>query len=273
MAGESVDFSLVPIGTVESSVRDRRLMPPHGAPATVVIEPAYVEAMYRLEQNSHIWIIGWYLNAERKQLQIVRPEYPSGGRRRGVFGLRSTTRPNLIATSVSKIARIVDNRIELERLDLLNGTPVLDIKRYSVTWDSVHSARSSRAMQAEVAMLSATEELEHAGALFNGARSAGIVLAARLVQYVCRVWDIRPKDERLAFSLPVDRVDGALLDGIQGMTGATFGNRRLRHERGEVIAVTDGERHLHTWPKPTGELDPDHIRTESVEHLFEMEMV
>src|SRR5690554_5152920 len=125
-----IDFeeqmSLIQIGEVHSPIVERREMPAHGVRAEVEIFPPYRDGLMLIEGNTHLWIFGWFAGAERDQLQIVRPEYQPGERRRGVFGLRSTTRPNSIGMCVSKLVGVQNGRMTLDHLDLLDGTPVID---------------------------------------------------------------------------------------------------------------------------------------------------
>lgn len=132
---------LEPIGKVNSPVTDSHEMPPGGVPAQVEIFPRYEPALLRLEENSHIWIQSWFHQAKRKKLTVASkehfeiPEY-------GVFAIRTPGRPNPIALSLAKLLKCEKNILYLERLDAVNGTPVLDIKPYFEN-DIVFSPRTS----------------------------------------------------------------------------------------------------------------------------------
>ena len=264
-------ITVEPIGVIHSRIVDRRLMPPRGAPATLEIFPRYADGLFHIEENSHIWVIGWYVGAEREQLQIVRPEYPSGHRRRGVFGLRSTTRPNSIAISATRVLDLQGTTLSLERIDLLDGTPVLDVKRYAPSWDMHFAARSSREMLAEIALLTDTDELEHIAASFHGALTPTMVASARLVQFVCRYLGVRPKEPELRAEISIRPEYADLTDAIQGIISATVGSGRLAFHTDVGVRFRYQDRLLTALPRDISQLDLTALRIEPIETLFDID--
>ncbi|RDE25367.1 tRNA (N6-threonylcarbamoyladenosine(37)-N6)-methyltransferase TrmO [Motiliproteus coralliicola] len=97
-------------------------------------EFATMDAVRGLEQCSHIWVLFLFSeHLDRGWTPLVRPPR-SGGGKLGVFATRATFRPNPIGMSVVKLERI-ENRngqpvLHLSGVDILDGTPVLDIKPY-----------------------------------------------------------------------------------------------------------------------------------------------
>lgn len=261
---------LRPVGVIHSRIVDRRLMPLHGAPASLEVFAEYADGLLHIEENSHIWVIGWYTGAERDQLQIVRPEYPSGLRRRGVFGLRSTTRPNSIALSASRVLAVDDTTIQLEKIDLLDGTVILDIKRYSPSWDAIFAARSSRERFAEIALLTEVEELEHAASIFHGSSTPAMIAGARLVQFVCRLWGARPKDDELRMEISLRPEYAGLTDAIQGITAATVGSGRLVFRVDPGVRFHHQSRALTALPLDVSHLEPKDLRIQPIEDLFDI---
>lgn len=77
---------------------------------------------------SHLWVISWFHQAEGWNPMVKPPRGSSV--KRGVFATRSPHRPNPIGLSLVKIISIRKNRITVSGIDLLDGTPVLDIKPY-----------------------------------------------------------------------------------------------------------------------------------------------
>ncbi|MGR6835345.1 tRNA (N6-threonylcarbamoyladenosine(37)-N6)-methyltransferase TrmO [Syntrophomonas erecta] len=136
------EISLKPIGRVISSVENPEDMPLGGKEAVIEVYPEYQEALLRLEENSHIWVLSWFHKAPRHKLKTrpykVNPDLPEYG----AFALRSIGRPNPIGLSLARLVRIKDNRLYLESLDAIGGTPVLDIKPYFEN-DIVFSPRTS----------------------------------------------------------------------------------------------------------------------------------
>jgi tRNA (adenine37-N6)-methyltransferase len=261
-------LTIEPIGIVHSSVLERRDMPGHGVRAQVEIFPEFRDGLLLIEDNTHLWVIGWFTGAEREQLEIVRPEYRSGKRRRGVFGLRATTRPNSIGMCVSALVEVQDGWLTLDHLDYLDGTPIIDIKRYSPSWDSVFSARSSRELMVDTTEAANLNLLEMDGVKFHGRLTPAIVAAARLLQHVIRQWQVLPRDEGLLITVPSSGPTSVYADTLQGATGATFGTGRLICWEENRFRLTHAGRTLVADPLPLQEMSIDDIRRVPLETLF-----
>lgn len=106
--------------------------------AEIVFEPEYrnPDALRGLEGFSHIWLIWQFSEAVRDEWSpTVRPPRLGGNTRMGVFATRSPFRPNPIALSAVKLEEIVLNSpdgpmLRVSGADLMDGTPILDIKPY-----------------------------------------------------------------------------------------------------------------------------------------------
>lgn len=85
------------------------------------------EALRGLEGVSHLWVIAW-LHACTDWRPTVRPPRLGGAIRLGVFATRAPHRPNPIGLSLVRLLGIEDRTLRVADLDLLDGTPVLDIK-------------------------------------------------------------------------------------------------------------------------------------------------
>jgi tRNA-Thr(GGU) m(6)t(6)A37 methyltransferase TsaA len=127
---DDISIVLKPIGIVRAPMNNPDEVPIPGQPAQVEIFPQYIEALYRIEENSHLWLLLWFHQSSRNCLRTVPgrvnpnlPEY-------GVFGLRSPNRPNPIALTLAQLDSVDGNILNLHGLDAINGTPVLDIKSY-----------------------------------------------------------------------------------------------------------------------------------------------
>ncbi|MEF9673367.1 tRNA (N6-threonylcarbamoyladenosine(37)-N6)-methyltransferase TrmO [Pseudomonas sp. PCH446] len=89
------------------------------------------EAVQGLEQVSHVWLLFLFHQAlEDKPRLKVRPPRLGGNQSMGVFATRATHRPNGIGQSVVKLDRVETQRLWISGIDLLDGTPILDIKPY-----------------------------------------------------------------------------------------------------------------------------------------------
>ncbi len=106
--------------------------------STVVFEPAYRsrDALRGLEEFSHIWLIWQFSQAVRDAWSpTVRPPRLGGNKRLGVFATRSPFRPNPLGLSCVGLAAIETDRelgpvLHVTGADLLDGTPIYDIKPY-----------------------------------------------------------------------------------------------------------------------------------------------
>jgi tRNA-Thr(GGU) m(6)t(6)A37 methyltransferase TsaA len=124
-------ITLEPVGVVRSPLTSR-----HGAPrqpdenapaATIQVESRYLEAIDGLRPGDRIVVITWLHAADRE----VRRVHPRGDRSRppqGVFSTRAPDRPNPIGLHEVTVVAIGDNGIDVDQLEAMDGTPVLDIK-------------------------------------------------------------------------------------------------------------------------------------------------
>lgn len=130
-------------------------------PARIVFEPDYriAEAVRGLEEFDYIWLIWQFSEAVRQEWSpTVRPPRLGGNRRMGVFATRSPFRPNAIGLSSVKLLKVEPNTPEgpvlhIEGADLMDSTPILDIKPYLPYTDSHPDARSGFAPQASERLL------------------------------------------------------------------------------------------------------------------------
>jgi tRNA-Thr(GGU) m(6)t(6)A37 methyltransferase TsaA len=103
-----------------------------GIEGTVVLEDEYVEALSDLDGFSHIILICHLHKAADSKLKVV-PYLDT--ELRGLFATRAPSRPNPIGLSVVRLLGIDGCRLRIEGVDLLDGTPVLDIKPYVGDFD------------------------------------------------------------------------------------------------------------------------------------------
>ena len=120
-----------------------------GLMGEIVFEKKYAvwEAFKGLEDYSHIWLLWEFNKIDKKEWSpTVRPPRLGGEKRMGVFATRSPFRPNSIGLSVVKIEKI-ENRsgvgpvLTVSGVDLVDGTPIYDIKPYLPHVDAVEGAR------------------------------------------------------------------------------------------------------------------------------------
>ncbi|GAA0498004.1 tRNA (N6-threonylcarbamoyladenosine(37)-N6)-methyltransferase TrmO [Tatumella terrea] len=119
------------------------------------------DAVRGLEQFSHLWVIFvFHQTMQQGWRPTVRPPRLGGNERMGVFATRSTFRPNPIGMSLVSLEgiRTANQQVVLElgSLDLVDGTPVIDIKPYLPFAEAVPDARAGYAQQAPVADMPVT---------------------------------------------------------------------------------------------------------------------
>jgi tRNA-Thr(GGU) m(6)t(6)A37 methyltransferase TsaA len=128
------------------------------AKAQLILSPPYDEAdaLRGIEQFSHVWLIfAFHETMDKGWNPTVRPPRLGGNERLGVFATRSTFRPNPLGLSVAKLDGITikNNQciLNLSGIDLVDGTPILDIKPYVPYADSLPNAEAGYATDAPVA--------------------------------------------------------------------------------------------------------------------------
>jgi tRNA-Thr(GGU) m(6)t(6)A37 methyltransferase TsaA len=109
-----------------------------GSDAQCVIEldPRYAGGLDGVAGCSHLVIL-YFMHQARRDLLVQAPRH---GDRRGTFALRSPVRPNPIAMSVVRLVRVEGTKLTVVGLDCLDGTPLIDIKPYFASVDSVPDA-------------------------------------------------------------------------------------------------------------------------------------
>ena len=130
MTGET--YTVVPIGYVRSALTDRAAAPKQGregAPAAwLVFNPEVRDGLRDLQVGDDALLITWLDRADRDVL-LVHPRDDLTQPERGVFSTRSADRPNPIGLHrVRIIARADDLRLQVEPLEALDQTPILDLK-------------------------------------------------------------------------------------------------------------------------------------------------
>ena len=143
-ATEYQQVTLRPIGVIRSPHRQADRTPIQPVYATGIkgraeILPEYVDGLRDLEGFSHICLVYWFHKASAPQL-IVKPFLDD--QPRGVFATRAPCRPNPIGLSVVRLISREENVLHLEDLDILDGTPLLDIKPYVSRFEYREATRS-----------------------------------------------------------------------------------------------------------------------------------
>ncbi len=155
------------IGTVHSPFHEKFGIPRQPnlvqVPAIIDFEPPYDDALAfeGIEAFSHLWLI-WQFHQNKNDSQKaaetpkfrtqIRPPRLGGNQKIGVFASRSMYRPSELGLSVVELVKVIRQKGKAKLLirgaDLLNGTPIVDIKPYIVYSDAIPDAKSGFAPQA-----------------------------------------------------------------------------------------------------------------------------
>lgn len=122
---------LRPVGRVESVLNDRASAPKQGdegaPPARLVVDPTCAAALDGLVAGAEILVLTWLDRADRTVL-TTRPRDDPDRPEQGVFSTRSPDRPNPIGVHRVVITALEGTVVEVDALEALDGTPVLDVK-------------------------------------------------------------------------------------------------------------------------------------------------
>ena len=145
-----------PIGVIHTPFQETEGMPiqPSGARGirgTVEVLPEFAEGLKDLDGFLHVTLV-YHLHRAREHRLIVTPYMEAEPR--GVFATRAPSRPNPIGLSTVRLIAVRGNTLEIEGVDMLDGTPLLDIKPYvpefddhaeiRIGWLEAHRGRSRR---------------------------------------------------------------------------------------------------------------------------------
>jgi tRNA-Thr(GGU) m(6)t(6)A37 methyltransferase TsaA len=137
------EFHWRPIGTIHSPFAEPRGTPIQSTAgkavrASVEVLPEYAEGLRDLDGFSHIILLYYFHRAAPYSLSVV-PFMDSEPH--GVFATRAPARPNPIGISVVRLVERRGNVLEIEEVDILDGTPLLDIKPFVSEFDARRHTR------------------------------------------------------------------------------------------------------------------------------------
>ena len=145
--GPLPDLTVAPIGVVRSPLASKVDAPrqPRAAEGTtgrIELLPGhnFEHALEDLARWERIWVIFWFHLNRGWRPKVLPPRSTSG--RKGVFATRSPHRPNPIGLSAVRLERIDGLTLHVQDIDMLDGTPVLDLKPYVAYTDAIVDARN-----------------------------------------------------------------------------------------------------------------------------------
>lgn len=125
-------FTMRPIGLVRSPYTETSQIPKgpgakHDAEGVLELLPEYEAGLKDVEGFSHLFVLWVFDRATGYDLIATPPVDP---RPHGVFSTRSPRRPNPIGLTVVKVLGVETNKVRVHGVDMLDGTPILDVKPY-----------------------------------------------------------------------------------------------------------------------------------------------
>lgn len=127
-----MSFELKQIGTIRTPYTDKATYQPVNndkGEFCIVVESSYTEGLRELKLFRYIYVIYYMHKIKRKESMTVIPPW-TGNMKVGLFASRSPARPNPIGISIVRVKQIKNNKIFTSGLDVLDGTPLIDIKPY-----------------------------------------------------------------------------------------------------------------------------------------------
>ncbi len=154
-----MNINLRQIGTIHSPFCQLENMPvqPKGARdmlATIEIKEEFVQGLKDLDGFNFIYLIYYFHKVKEHKLQVL-PFNEKTGQKRGVFSTRTPMHPNSLGLSVVELIKVQDNIVTIKGVDILDGTPLVDIKPYIENFDKVDLVPTSGWMKASL------EEVSH----------------------------------------------------------------------------------------------------------------
>lgn len=141
---KSTEFVFHVIGVVRSNHTDPSKTPiqpvfAQGEKGRIILDPEYSDGLVDLESFSHIYLFYVFHKTQKTKL-TVRPFLEE--ETHGVFATRATCRPNKLGISVVKLISVEGNILNVEDVDILDGTPVVDMKPYIARFDTRDDVKS-----------------------------------------------------------------------------------------------------------------------------------
>ena len=137
-------FVFQPIGIIHSPHKTAVATPiqpvfSHDIEGTVVLDPEYADGLAGLEGFSHIYLFFYFHQSAKTKLRL-KPYLLD--EEQGVFATRAPHRPNKLGMSLVRLVKIEGNVLHIKDVDVLDGTPLLDIKPFVPRFDMRQNARS-----------------------------------------------------------------------------------------------------------------------------------
>ncbi len=199
----------------------------------IVIDPSYLEGFLNINECEYLDVVFYFHQLEGENTSLSGKT--RSGAERGVFASRSPHRPNLIGVTTVKLLEINGNELIVEGLDALNDSPILDIKCcdtsiFSDCMDNhpMHLSILKSEPRIEIQNLidnDQTELLMIKAAQIHGHYCPGLAMGVMAAVYAMR--QMKVVSDGMEDLLAITETNNCFSDGIQFVTGCSFGNNAL----------------------------------------------
>ncbi len=136
-----MEIKIKPIGFVKNNVKEQRFGNWNDVVSEIVLDKEYEEALDGIEDYSHINVVFWMNEVKTCKIK----HQPQGNEEVpivGIFACRCPARPNPIGITTVELLERKNNTIKVKGLDVINNTPIIDIKPYTPQYDNVNNVKT-----------------------------------------------------------------------------------------------------------------------------------
>ncbi|MGM5484960.1 MAG: tRNA (N6-threonylcarbamoyladenosine(37)-N6)-methyltransferase TrmO [Nanobdellota archaeon] len=195
----------------------------------IVIDEKFSDGLYRIEENDHINVFFLFDRSLGHKLKSKTYD----GEVRGVFSSRSPNRPNLLGMTVVRLLSRKNNELTVLGLDALNGTPVVDIKPFVPDFDTseighIREEKEKNSPRSDIVGLirkNDSESLLKLSGKLHGHFCPGLSMGVIAGVYTMQKMSF--SNDGMENLIGITETNNCMGDGIQIVTGCTFGNNSL----------------------------------------------
>lgn len=208
-----------------------------GEECKIRVYPEYEDGLYGIEHNQYLQVLfGFHLS---EGYELISPR--RYGEERGIFASRSPNRPGSIGATVAELLARNGRELKVRGLDAVDGTPVLDIKPYAESFDGPGAGEETRKERPRKRIKELIKQGDLEGLLVKAGELHGhfcpfLALGVLAGRYsVAKLGSVAPDMEEM---VAIVETNSCFSDGIQYVTGCTFGNNALIYRDYGKTAVT-----------------------------------
>lgn len=133
-------ITLTSIGYIKNNIKEPRFGSFSDEVSEIILDEKFTEALNGIDDYSHVIIVYW-MDKVKDRVITHRPQGNPNVPVVGIFSCRCPQRPNPIGITTVKLIERKENRIKVKGLDILDGTPIIDIKPYWPKYDKVEDGK------------------------------------------------------------------------------------------------------------------------------------